>query len=136
MKPDKNNCLSCQKEISTRAKYCSDKCRKQYERNPDKSDSQPGQNVLIRSDKPNSDTDILQVGHKVGQEDSERASLSKTDRTFYDRAIRDFGEPYYNFDWAEREEKCRYCDGKFRTKLRLGAYCSYEHYQKSTSRAR
>jgi len=35
-----NKCLFCQKTISIKAKYCSDKCRKAFSR---KSDKQPGQ---------------------------------------------------------------------------------------------
>ena len=36
-----NKCLNCAKEISIKAKYCSDKCRKAFNRNPD---NQVGQN--------------------------------------------------------------------------------------------
>ena len=58
-----NKCLLCNKDISDKAKYCSDRCRKAFSRNPDKqvgqiqpgqikepeqmtSDKQPGQVVI------------------------------------------------------------------------------------------
>lgn len=117
MKPDKNICLNCRTEISLRAKYCSDKCRKQYERNPDK-----------RSDITNPDTDKSQVGQT--KSDTFRDSLTKTDKTFYDRAMRDFKEPYYKFDFDEpiQKKECAKCGNNFKTRLHLLIYCSYDHY--------
>lgn len=118
MKPDKRTCTNCGKDISdrsARAKFCSDKCTKAFKRNSD-----------IKSDKTNSDTEL-------GQDNSDNANLrdqlNKTDRTFYDRAIKDFGEPYYNFELDNvRDGKCAYCEAKFKTTLALNRYCSYEHY--------
>lgn len=116
MKPNKNLCLNCNKEIGSRAKYCSDKCRKAYTRNPDK-----------RSDKTNPDTDKLEVGQT--KSDTFRDSLTKTDKTFYDRAMRDFKEPYYNFNQIpERAEKCLQCGTTFKTTMIMLRYCSYNHY--------
>lgn len=119
MKPDKNTCLNCGKQISSKAKYCSDKCRKAYSRKSD-----------INPDKLNPDTDKTQVGQP--KSDTFRDSLTKTDKTFYDRAMDLWGEPYYKFrPGEEREAKCGFCGEKFKTTLSLNKYCSYQHYHQS-----
>lgn len=129
MKPDTNKCLNCNKEISSKAKFCSDKCRKAYSRNPDN-----------KSDKTNPDTPEIQVGQpksdKPEHEPGFRATLTKTDKTYYDRAMRDMGEPYYRFFGVpEHEVTCvrEQCDAKFTTTLSLCRYCSYEHYKETIS---
>lgn len=119
MKPDKVSCLNCGDQI-TKGKWCSDKCRKAYARNPDK-----------QADKTNPDTDKSQVGQPTRTNDEFRETLTKTDKTFYDRAIKDFGEPYYNFDWEKREGTCAFCKSKYMTCLRLNRFCSYEHFLKA-----
>lgn len=123
MKPDKVTCDNCGKEIGG-GRWCSDKCRKAYGRKSDKL----GQNVQEKADKSNPDTDILQVGHGPGQIDELRASLTKTDKTFYDRAMKDFGEPYYNFTGELKKSKCGFCSEAYTTNLSLNKYCSYNHY--------
>ena len=110
MKPDKNVCLNCGKEISQRAKYCSDRCTKAYKRNSDKKGPEVGQN-----------SDIPQLGQV-------KSDMTETDQTFYDRAMKDFGEPYYKFGESEREETCLQCDKKFKTTLSMLRFCSYKHY--------
>ncbi len=122
MKPDKNTCLNCSKGISPRATYCSDKCTKAYKRNSDK-----------RSDKPNSDNPKNELGHTNSDKDDFRASLTKTDKTFYDRALRDFGEPYYRFDAPLKKDNCARCKTPFNTRMSLLIYCSYEHYSAAIS---
>jgi hypothetical protein len=57
-----------------------------------------------------------------------RDSLTKTDKTFFDRAIRDFGYPYYNYDSFLKEGTCIFCKKPFKTNLSLNRYCSYQHY--------
>lgn len=127
MKPDKNTCLNCGKEIGLRAKYCSDKCTKAYKRNSDKL----GQNGPIKSDKTNSDTENTQLGHEVGHDEDLRSTLTKTDKTFYDRAMKDFGEPYYRFGGELKKAKCGFCGDHYTTTLSLNKYCSYSHYADS-----
>ena len=117
MKPDKKTCLNCTTEIGNRAKFCSDKCRKQYERNSDK-----------RSDKANSDKPNSELGQANSDKDEFRATLTKTDKTFYDRAMRDFKNPYYIFTGEVTERVCDTCKDKFKTAMPLLRYCSYEHY--------
>ena len=80
-------------------------------------------------DKPNPDT---------SKPDKFRDGLTTTDKTFYDRAMRDFGEPYYRFNQLDkdgepimRELKCAQCGKSFTTTLSLNKYCSYEHYHES-----
>lgn len=116
MKPDKLLCQNCQKEIP-RGKWCSDKCRKAYARNPDK-----------KPDISKPDTDKSQVGQIVYSGDIP-SNITKTDKTFYDRAMKDFGEPYYNFNGRLRKEECRKCGKKFDTRLSLLKFCSYGHYK-------
>lgn len=124
MKPDALICNNCGIQIA-RGKWCSDACRKAYSRNPDK-----------KSDISNPDTDKLEVGQPKSDIDDTntfRASLTVTDKTFYDRALRDFGKPYYRFTDNIREEKCLFCGEKFRTGLAMLRFCSYEHYADMTA---
>lgn len=130
MKPDPNNCLNCNKEISNRAKYCSDKCRKQYER----SNAGRSPNSDKRSDKPNPDTQKEPTRTGPGQ-DGFRDTLTATDKTFYDRAIKDFGKPYYKFSDKIQEHTCAMgsCGKKFKTSLSMLRFCSYRHYSEALS---
>jgi len=134
MKPDINYCTNCKKEVSLRAKYCSDKCRKQYERKSDKLGHEVGQNVQIKSDKSNSDTlkttnsDKLELSAEL---QDFRDSLSKTDKTFFDRAMKTFNEPYYNFISPLRKAKCVICNKEYQTTLSLNRFCSYQHYDQA-----
>lgn len=121
MKPDKKTCLNCTEEVSNRAKFCSDKCRKQYERNSDKTTPELGHLSDLEAK--------TELGQANSDKDEFRATLTKTDKTFYDRALRDFKEPYYRFGETEATEKvCSRCGEKFKTSLALLKYCSYEHY--------
>jgi hypothetical protein len=111
MKPDKRECLYCGKDITDKrlsAKFCKDAHRKAFERN---------------SDNPVKRTNVIKA-------DKLRDSLTNTDKTFYDRAMNEWGEPYYYFDGELREGVCRLCEKKFTTNLSLNRYCSYEHYNK------
>lgn len=127
MKPDKNTCLNCKIEISGRAKYCSDKCRMAYGRNPNKVGSEPEQ----KGEQTQGEHEQITTRTPEPEQDDFRAQLTKTDKTFYDRAMDVWGEPYYNFDWTKRESKCNFCGAKFSTELRLNRYCSYQHYSQS-----
>jgi hypothetical protein len=132
MKPEPNKCLNCGKEVSTRAKYCSDKCTKAHKRNSDKLGQKESLNSDIsahNSDKselgqPNSDTLSAELKEL-------RDSLTKTDKTFFDRAIRDFKNPYYNYSSPLKEDTCGLCGKDFKTNLSLNRYCSYAHYSES-----
>lgn len=131
MKPDKIVCQNCGKQIP-KGKWCSDKCRKAYGRNSDNSDIKVGQKSdkpSIKSDKIKSDTDILASRTELDV----RPKLTKTDKTFYDRAMKDFGEPYYNFDDKARELKCAWCGKPFTTHLSMNRYCSFAHYKEAIS---
>lgn len=125
MKPDKVTCNNCGIQI-LKGKWCSDKCRKAYSRKSDNPDTQVGQksDILVnKSDKINPDTD------KTDNPDITRTNLTATDKTFYDRAMKDFNEPYYNFNSSERTLKCAYCGKEYTTCLSLNRYCCYEHYK-------
>lgn len=144
MKPDKVTCNNCGIQI-LKGKWCSDKCRKAYSRKSDNPDTQVGQksDILVnKSDKINPDTDksdkISTKSDKLGQltevqvgqtDDITRTELTATDKTFYDRAMKDFNEPYYNFNSSERTLKCAYCGKEYTTCLSLNRYCCYEHYK-------
>lgn len=118
MKPDNNKCLYCGIEISNKAKFCTDAHRKAYSRN---------------SDKPNSDTDKEQVGQKSDIRDT----LTKTDKTFYDRndgidehgIMGIVGKDYYYFDAPLRDEECLHCGDKFQTNMKMLRFCSLNHYK-------
>lgn len=119
MKPDKKACLNCKKEISGRATFCSDACRMAYKRKANKPEHNSEEN-------PNKSEQIETRTPKPEQ--AFRDSLTKADKTFYDRAMRDFGEPYYKFGKTEHEEKCLHCGKDFKTTLSMLRFCSYEHY--------
>lgn len=122
MKPDKVVCLNCGQQIQ-KGKWCSDKCRKAFARNPDKTDARADK----KSDISKSDTENSQVG----QNPDKYSKLNKTDKSFYDRAMKDFGEPYYKFENEEQELECGYCHKEYKTTLKLNRYCCYNHYSKS-----
>lgn len=128
MKPDKVICQNCGEQIE-KGKWCSDKCRKAHGRKSDNPDTRVGQNP----DKTNPDTDILQVGQAKSDKDEFRASLTKTDKTFYDRAMRDYKEPYYKFGSPVKEVICLHCWNKFKTSLSMLRFCSYDHYSDALS---
>ena len=66
------------------------------------------------------------------QTDDLRSTLTKTDKTFYDRAMKDFNEPYYRFNGQLRKLKCSFCAEVFSTNLSLNRYCTYQHYSQAT----
>lgn len=120
MKPDKRTCRNCNKDITdTKGTWCSDKCRMAFKRtNPNKDSEQPEQSY------PNS---LKMNPNKF------RDLLSNTDKSFYDRAMRDFGESYYLFSSKQTDKQCilQSCKLKFKTSLALLRYCSYDHYADS-----
>lgn len=92
-------CLYCNKEVSDKAKYCSDAHRKAYTRR-----TKAGQNPDKR------DPDI-QPGHIEG--------LTRTDALF------ETSKPgYYTFTANRWERECFMCDKKFKTSLQLLKVCS------------
>lgn len=129
MKPDRVVCQNCGKEID-RGKWCSDKCRMANKRTakPEQSTAKVEQNTNPNTNK-GEHLNPEQLENEQPEQDTFRASLTKTDKTFYDRAMRDFKNPYYNFDAELHEEKCLFCGEKFKTRLRMGRFCSYEHYK-------
>lgn len=112
MKPDKIVCLYCGTQIN-KGKYCSDAHRMAYKRQPEQIDN------------PNTNKPEQKVPEQSNP------NMTTTDKTFYDRAMRDFGEPYYNFDSELRENDCAQCKKKYKTRLALNKYCSYEHYKEA-----
>ncbi len=93
-----------------------------FKRKPEQIASEPEQTRTInKPEQPNPNISVRE--------------LTKSDKTFYDRAMRDFGKPYYNFDAALREEKCirEGCGAKFETNMSLLRYCSYQHFSDTIS---
>lgn len=131
MRPDKKVCLYCGKEIDGKKLYCDDAHRMAFKR---QSEQEPEQ-----KDNPNTNKveQILPEQAETEQpEQSLRDSLTKTDKTFYDRAMKDFREPYYHFGEIPVTKKvCDRGDCKqtFKTTLRLLRYCSYDHYTRTIS---
>ena len=121
MKPDKTVCLYCNTQIA-RGKYCSDAHRMAYKR-----EHKGEQTTPPNPNKP----EQIKPEHEAEQKNEQREQLTKTDKTFYDRAIKDFGEPYYNFSNELREVTCDRCRKKFKTGLSLNRYCSYTHYSET-----
>lgn len=98
-----NECLNCKKEISGKAKYCSDKCRMAYQRRT-KQGEQPEQK----------DPDF--------QPEQTRTGLTRTDSLF------ERSKPgYYKFNETAHEEKCLQCGKNFKTSLDLLRHCSPQH---------
>lgn len=136
MKPDKVTCNNCGKPIP-KGKWCSDKCRMAFKRtqlgeqpeqitNPN---TNKGEQILPEQPNPNKP-------EQLGEHEQLRAKLNKTDRTFFDRAIRDFKEPYYRFELDKlREGKCVHCGDSYKTTLPLNKYCSYQHYAEAWDKA-
>ena len=116
MKPDKKLCLQCGKEVSNKATFCSPKCKMAHRRSV--------------TEDPASVTKPTVTSQNTASvtNDEFRATLTKTDKTFYDRAMRDFKKPYYIFDGELQENTCLTCGDKFKTSMPLLHYCSYEHY--------
>lgn len=125
MKPDKIMCQNCSKQIA-RGRWCSDKCRKSFNR---KSDTNPDK---LKSDIEKSD----KIDFTTSPEVSLGFKLTETDKTFYNRAMKDFGEPYYGFGEHTKERECILpsCGKKFKTSLSLLKYCSYKHYTDALAR--
>lgn len=121
MKPDKVVCKNCGKQIN-KGKWCGDACRKAFSRT--KSDVQPGQ----KGGQINPDTDISLPGQANPDIDEFREGLTKTDKTFYDRALVTWKEPYYDFGGELRTDVCGQCGSKYTTHMRLLKYCSYKCY--------
>lgn len=134
MKPDTPKCANCEKDI-VRGRWCSDKCRKVFTRKSDNPDK-VGQ-INPDTDKKSDKTQPGQPkSDKVGQIDEFRTKLTKTDKTFYDRAMKDFKKPYYNFELETiRSATCilQSCGRPFTTSLSMLNYCSYEHYTRAIS---
>lgn len=132
MKPDKVSCLYCRKELDGKAnkKFCSNAHRMAFVRvkssNPHKTEHLPAQT------EPEQQGSSIENprGNTFDGNPNIPGDLTATDRTFYDRAMKDFGEPYYRFGEKQLEDKvCIYCGKKFRTTLSLLRYCSYNHYR-------
>jgi hypothetical protein len=90
---------------------------------------QPEQNSNPNTNKP----EHFEPEHTNPNKDEFRATLTKTDKTFYDRAMREFKEPYYKFGDKLKEVSCLRCRDKFKTSLSMLRFCSYEHYSDSLS---
>lgn len=116
MKPEQLYCLNCNKEI-TRGKYCSDKCRMAYKRNPNKANTQPEQMV------PKGEQT------RTESESEQKVEHTKADQTFYDRSDSIIGKDYYIFDGPLHEETCLHCGDKFETHMPYLRFCSYRHYK-------
>lgn len=127
MKPDKRVCSypGCNEQISNRAKYCSDAHRMAHNRNSNKPEQINPNKTQLEQPNPNKLNEPEQTAEQVLG-----FRLTSTDQSFYDRAMRDFQEPYYRFSDEIREEECIYCGKKFKTGLRMLRYCKYEHYMK------
>lgn len=118
MKPDKVTCNNCGIQI-LKGKWCSDKCRMAFSRNPNKPE-QKGEQIQPEPEQNEQPEQNISIS---------RTNLTATDKTFYDRAMKDFNEPYYNFNSSERTLKCAYCGKEYTTCLSLNRYCCYEHYK-------
>lgn len=136
MKPDLITCNNCGKPIP-KGKWCSDKCRMAYKRTQPEQEGEQTNNP--NTNKPEQ-MKPEQAKVEQPEHDEFRATLTKTDRTFYDRAMRDFKkpdgtpDPYYNFgEKAVAEKVCDMgsCGVTFKTTLSLLRYCSYQHYSES-----
>jgi hypothetical protein len=151
MKPDTNFCLMCGVEIGGKRnkKFCSDAHKVAYNR---RNVTVNDENVTVTVTKPlvtvTSET-VTNRGQGVEnhgeiQKPETRTNedewgivynnLTPTDKTFYDRAMRDFKEPYYRFSDTIRKEKCAFCSKEYKTSLSLNRYCSYEHYATTRSK--
>lgn len=129
MKPEKRVCEQCGKEI-TRGKFCSPKCKMANRRSVTNRNTVGDENV---TQSVTNETVTSQKDESVTRDDF-RADLTKTDKTFYDRAMRDFKEPYYRFEDKLREASCFQCGKRYKTSLSLLRFCSYEHYKKPWER--
>lgn len=133
MKPDQRFCDYCGQELHGRAdrKFCSEAHRKAFVRsNGDKADKIPQKGGQIKADKQ---IESIEKDGEV-QNGFNADNLTKTDRTFYNRAMKDFGEPYYKFGEKEKhKEECLQCKKKFTTTLGLLRFCSYNHYHEAIS---
>lgn len=130
MKPDRVACQYCGKELDGKAnkKFCSDAHRMAFVRVKGSKANKPEH--LPEQMEPEQQIEGVEKHGEI-QFDVNPNKLTKTDKTFYARAMRDFGEPYYRFGEKIHEEVCKFCDKGFRTSLSLLAYCCYNHYRDS-----
>ncbi len=97
-------CLYCDKDISDKAKYCSEAHRKAYQRR-----TQAGQIPNPDSQKPTRTWDF---------------DLTRTDLAF------EKNKPgYYNFTDELHKRKCMTCGKDFKTRLKLLNFCSPQHME-------
>lgn len=129
MKPDKVVCMNCGKQIQ-KGKWCSDSCRMAFKRNPN---IQPEQKPEQTNPNIDSNTNISQPEQDKANIDEFRAGLTKTDKTFYDRAINLWKEPHYDFGGILRDSACAQCGDKYKTRMSLLKYCSYKCYSNAIS---
>lgn len=120
MKADPVFCNNCGVEIP-KGKWCSDKCRMANKRTKKPEQISPNTNKILPE----------QAKVEQPEQNDFRASLTKTDKTFYDRALKDFGRPYYYYTDNLQEKNCELCRAKFKTGLPLNRYCSYKHYSEA-----
>lgn len=136
MKPDRINCQNCSKEIA-RGKWCSDKCRMANKRVQKLVDSMPKPEHIPKSNINKVEQIVPEQSENEQPEQSDdfRSTLCKTDKTFYDRAMKDFKEPYYKFETELKDSVCilESCGAKFKTSLRMLRFCSYQHYSDALS---
>jgi hypothetical protein len=125
MKPDRKICRNCGKEIDGKKTYCDDACRMAFKRNKPEHLDNPNTNKAEQNEPEQAESE---------QPEQMRDFLTKTDKTFYDRAMLDFGEPYYNFlEKPVYSATCLRCRNKFKTTLGMLRFCSYQHYSASLS---
>lgn len=146
MKPDSNLCKMCGVELDGKAnkEFCSDAHRMAFKRknvrlnepNPNKPEHLPEQTEQIANPNTGVEPEQSVENHGEIQNDDnpnkwgvDRSKLTKCDKTFYDRAMKHFERPYYNFNGNLRKEKCAYCGADYTTNLSLNKYCSYQHYE-------
>jgi len=156
MKPDISVCKYCEKGLEGKRSYCDDAHRMAYRRqteqkseqtrtksqpeqlNPNKTPVLPEQpeqpdpskgaenhGKIQNDNNPNKANKILE---KYGVD---RSKLTKTDKTFFDRAMRVFNQPYYNFTSPLKKAKCVICNKEYQTNLSLNRFCSYQHYDQA-----
>jgi hypothetical protein len=140
MKPDIQFCKWCGNSLEGREgkEFCKDSHRKAYKRNPDKAPIiADNVRVSVQDIADISENEIIADNADKSEEDtpelSLRDTLSKCDKTFFDRAMRDFNDPYYRFSEDHRKIICGFCGEKATTSLSLNRYCSYAHYKASIS---
>ena len=111
-------CINCHAEFTgvlQRAKYCSDVCRKQYNRNVHKGFSVTNEQSSVTSNRG-------EVSKNTGKHQSK---VTVTDQAFIDDASkRGLGDNYYNFSKEIQDRQCLWCGNIFHTRLKLNKVCS------------